>query len=109
MRKKGTKISNEYNVALQDEEKVLCQKVKVEWLKQADKNSAYFHKVLKGKLNKSRIHNICCEDGSVVTGDQVGLPFEKHFESFLGTKSDAIQMGDEIDGQSCLSKLVKCQ
>ncbi|PWA66526.1 RNA-directed DNA polymerase, eukaryota, Reverse transcriptase zinc-binding domain protein [Artemisia annua] len=97
LRKKGTSVLNEYNEALQDEEKLLCQKAKVDWLNEGDKNSAYFHKVLKGKLNRNRIHNICCEDGTIANGDQVGIQFEKHFENFLGTKSEAIQMGDEID------------
>lgn len=46
-----------------DEERLLKQKTKITWLKEGDKNSAYFHKVLKGRLNRSRILLICDEDG----------------------------------------------
>lgn len=47
-------------------------------------------------MNRSRIQSICCEDGTRVTGDQVGIQFQQHFEKFLGTKSDASPMGDEM-------------
>ncbi|GJR70207.1 RNA-directed DNA polymerase, eukaryota, reverse transcriptase zinc-binding domain protein [Tanacetum coccineum] len=47
-----------YRTAAMDEEKVLKQKTKVEWLKEGDQNSAYFYNLLKGRLNKSRIVSV---------------------------------------------------
>ncbi|GKD54007.1 RNA-directed DNA polymerase, eukaryota, reverse transcriptase zinc-binding domain protein, partial [Tanacetum coccineum] len=55
-------INRAYRNAAMDEEKVLKQKTKVEWLKEGDQNSAYFHNLLKGRLNKSRIIFLGTED-----------------------------------------------
>ncbi|GJS32657.1 RNA-directed DNA polymerase, eukaryota, reverse transcriptase zinc-binding domain protein [Tanacetum coccineum] len=41
--------------AVIDEEKVLKQKSKIRWLKEGDHNSAYFHKIIKGRKSRSRI------------------------------------------------------
>ena len=62
-REEGSAILREYNEALQDEENLLRQKTKVTWLKEGDKNSAYFYKVLKVRLNRSRIMAVCAKDG----------------------------------------------
>nr|GEW90480.1 hypothetical protein [Tanacetum cinerariifolium] len=78
-------LVNEYTKVAEDELKLLHQKAKIQWLKEGDKNSAYFHNILKAKKNKSRIQNICCEDGSRVEGDLVNGQFVKHFQNFLGT------------------------
>ncbi|GJQ98638.1 RNA-directed DNA polymerase, eukaryota, reverse transcriptase zinc-binding domain protein [Tanacetum coccineum] len=57
------RVLKEYKEASEDEEKLLVQKVKVNWLEEGDRNSAYFHKVLKTKQNRSRILTICDEKG----------------------------------------------
>ncbi|GKC21918.1 RNA-directed DNA polymerase, eukaryota, reverse transcriptase zinc-binding domain protein, partial [Tanacetum coccineum] len=44
LREQGVSLFKEYTLALEDEEKLLLQKTKVEWLKEGDKNSAYFRK-----------------------------------------------------------------
>ncbi|GJV71896.1 RNA-directed DNA polymerase, eukaryota, reverse transcriptase zinc-binding domain protein [Tanacetum coccineum] len=43
---------NAYKEAMCDEEKVLRQNTKIQWLKDGDQNSAYFHNMLKGRVNK---------------------------------------------------------
>ncbi|GJU41490.1 RNA-directed DNA polymerase, eukaryota, reverse transcriptase zinc-binding domain protein [Tanacetum coccineum] len=40
----GVGLFKEYTLALEDEEKLMLQKSTVEWLKERDRNSAYFHK-----------------------------------------------------------------
>nr|GFA09858.1 RNA-directed DNA polymerase, eukaryota, reverse transcriptase zinc-binding domain protein [Tanacetum cinerariifolium] len=45
-KKEGVSILKEYKEALLDEGKLLLQKTKTEWLKEADKNTAYFRKIL---------------------------------------------------------------
>ncbi|GJT92153.1 RNA-directed DNA polymerase, eukaryota, reverse transcriptase zinc-binding domain protein [Tanacetum coccineum] len=46
---------NAYKKAISDEEKVLRQKTKIQWLKEGDQNSAYFHNSLKGGMYRSMI------------------------------------------------------
>ncbi|KAJ0954856.1 putative RNA-directed DNA polymerase [Helianthus annuus] len=70
--------------AMVDEEIFLQQKAKVGWLKAGDQNSAYFHKAVKGRQNKSRINSILDKEGKFVEGQLVGDAFVKHFESFMG-------------------------
>nr|GFC11058.1 hypothetical protein [Tanacetum cinerariifolium] len=55
-------LVNEYTIVAEDELKLLHQKVKIHWLKEEDKNSSYFHNILKARKNRSRIESICCED-----------------------------------------------
>nr|GEX98286.1 RNA-directed DNA polymerase, eukaryota, reverse transcriptase zinc-binding domain protein [Tanacetum cinerariifolium] len=47
LRKMGVDALKEYSVALDDEEKLLFQKAKVNWLNDGDRNSAFFHKISK--------------------------------------------------------------
>ncbi|GKB24993.1 RNA-directed DNA polymerase, eukaryota, reverse transcriptase zinc-binding domain protein [Tanacetum coccineum] len=63
------KVLVEYLEATQDEEKLLCQKAKVDWLKEGDRNSQPVFTVLKGKINRSKIHRIMGADGSVFEKD----------------------------------------
>ncbi|GJT18473.1 RNA-directed DNA polymerase, eukaryota, reverse transcriptase zinc-binding domain protein [Tanacetum coccineum] len=64
----------EYVEAVQDEESLLCQQAKVEWLKEGDRNTAYFHKIVQGRK---------------VEGTYVPMQVVKHFEQFLGTQTCA--------------------
>ncbi|GJY04819.1 RNA-directed DNA polymerase, eukaryota, reverse transcriptase zinc-binding domain protein [Tanacetum coccineum] len=45
----------EYNEAINDEEKLLAQNAKVKWLSEGDKNTKYFHNVVKSRRNLNRI------------------------------------------------------
>ncbi|GKA34928.1 RNA-directed DNA polymerase, eukaryota, reverse transcriptase zinc-binding domain protein [Tanacetum coccineum] len=54
----------------------LTNKTKVEWLKEGDRNSTYFYKVLKSRSNRCRVEEICGEDNVRYSGDQVPVQFE---------------------------------
>ncbi|GJV44787.1 RNA-directed DNA polymerase, eukaryota, reverse transcriptase zinc-binding domain protein [Tanacetum coccineum] len=109
LREQSVKLFKDYSLALEDEEKILLQKTKVEWLKEGDRNSPYFHKVLKGRSNRSRVEEICGEDNVRYTGDLVPIQFVKHFQMFLGEQSnkecsdlDDTMFSNKIDNQeSC--------
>nr|GEX66082.1 hypothetical protein [Tanacetum cinerariifolium] len=73
-----------FNDALLMEEQFLQQKSKIDLLKAGDSNSAYFHKVVKGRISRSRIDAVTCSDGSQLEGDQVAATFVAHYTSFLG-------------------------
>ncbi|GJZ31357.1 RNA-directed DNA polymerase, eukaryota, reverse transcriptase zinc-binding domain protein, partial [Tanacetum coccineum] len=67
-----------------DEEKFRYQQAKIKWLKEGDKNSSYFHKVLKGRNNRSKVLSL--NDDSRHNYTEGGIPklFFKHFKDFLG-------------------------
>ncbi|GJV03160.1 RNA-directed DNA polymerase, eukaryota, reverse transcriptase zinc-binding domain protein [Tanacetum coccineum] len=56
------KILKEYNVAVQDEGKFLFQQATIDWLRDGDKNSKFFHAILKDRAHKSRVEVICNEN-----------------------------------------------
>ncbi|GJR17132.1 RNA-directed DNA polymerase, eukaryota, reverse transcriptase zinc-binding domain protein [Tanacetum coccineum] len=92
-------LLNDYTKAAEEELKLLHQKAKVKWLREGDKNSAYFHNIIKARKNKSRIESICCENESRVEGKLVNDQFVKHFQNFLGTTfhvSPLHSMGDIV-------------
>ncbi|GJW58569.1 RNA-directed DNA polymerase, eukaryota, reverse transcriptase zinc-binding domain protein [Tanacetum coccineum] len=55
---------------------------------------ANFHKVLKGRLNKSRIMSIYAEDGKRYDNCDVIDQFVKHFQAFLGISPDVTKLED---------------
>ncbi|GKA58052.1 reverse transcriptase domain-containing protein [Tanacetum coccineum] len=86
-------ILKEYNIVKRDEEKLLMRKAKIDWLTDGDRNSKYFHTVLKGRAHRSRIKAVNNENGERFEGDRVADQFVQHFKNFLG-KSDAVQSID---------------
>ncbi|GKC90122.1 hypothetical protein Tco_1150771 [Tanacetum coccineum] len=105
IRKEETNILHEYREALSDENKLLKQKAKIEWLKEGDKNTTFFHKVVKGRKHLSRIESICNEDGRRFYGDDIPGQFVKHFKQFLGMESNTQPMED--NGDMFINKLSK--
>ncbi|GKD16075.1 hypothetical protein Tco_1205233 [Tanacetum coccineum] len=76
---------------------------KVEWLREGDKNSAYFHKALKSITNRCRVEEICGEDNVRYSGDQVPVQFVKHFQKFLGEQENLECL--ELDGSLFSNKI----
>ncbi|GJT01522.1 putative RNA-directed DNA polymerase [Tanacetum coccineum] len=87
-------FNHAYRVVVMDEEKVLKQKTKIEWLKEGDHNSAYFHNFLKGRLNRSRIISIEDDVGVVYHDEDVAPKFVDHFQTFLGTCDETFPIED---------------
>ncbi|GJY75667.1 putative reverse transcriptase domain, reverse transcriptase zinc-binding domain protein [Tanacetum coccineum] len=73
-----------FNEACLMEEKFLKQKSKIDWLKEGDSNSAYFHKAVKSRVSRSRIDVVTNADGIMFENDNVADAFVSHYESFLG-------------------------
>ncbi|GJU15438.1 sodium/hydrogen exchanger 6 [Tanacetum coccineum] len=73
-----------FNEALLAEERFLKQKAKVNWLRVGDTNSAYFHKVGKSHVARSRIDLVADSNGIMVKGDAVPTAFIYHYINFLG-------------------------
>ena len=83
-----------YQEAVRDEVNLLRQKTKIQWLKDGDFNTSYFHNMLKSRVNKSRIHVVSDEQGNKFYGDEVPGCFVKHFEQFLGVADEVIPLDD---------------
>ncbi|XP_022014769.1 uncharacterized protein LOC110914278 [Helianthus annuus] len=71
-----------------DEERFLKQKSKVDWLRDGDSNSAFFHSSLKIRNHFSRIDVIKDPDGNLFEGDAVFQPFVNHYQKFFGSQGD---------------------
>ncbi|GKA40344.1 hypothetical protein Tco_0732937 [Tanacetum coccineum] len=83
---KSCKILSEYYDAMKDESNLLMQKAKVEWLKDGDRNTKFFHKIIKGRLHKGRVMSVCNEKGKRFENDKVAEQFVKHLQEFLRKK-----------------------
>ncbi|GKC46067.1 hypothetical protein Tco_1063789, partial [Tanacetum coccineum] len=69
-----------FNEACLMEEKFLKQKAKIDWLREGDSNSAYFHKAVKSRISHSRIDVVTSDDGMVYENDKVAESFVHHYE-----------------------------
>ncbi|GKA98534.1 RNA-directed DNA polymerase, eukaryota, reverse transcriptase zinc-binding domain protein, partial [Tanacetum coccineum] len=85
---------NAYKEAARDEEMVLRQKTKIQWLKDGDQNSAYFHNSLKGRMFRSRIEVVYDSEGHKYEGDYIAPKFVDHFSKFLGTEDEVFPIED---------------
>lgn len=73
--------------AIIDEERFLRQRSKVQWLKEGDANTAYFHNVVKSKVNKGRVDEVENMDGVRFMGAVVPEQFISYFQKILGTSN----------------------
>ncbi|GKF40471.1 hypothetical protein Tco_0120532, partial [Tanacetum coccineum] len=82
---------------------MLLQNAKVEWLREGDRNSAYFHKALKSITNRCRVEEIYGEDNVRYSGDEVPVQLVKHFQKFLGEQENLECL--ELDGSLFFNKI----
>nr|GEW43737.1 hypothetical protein [Tanacetum cinerariifolium] len=85
-----------FSEAKLDEERFLRQKAKVEWLEVGDSNSAYFHKSIKCRNQRSRIDLITTANNVKVFGNMVPRVFVSHYKDFLGSSMPCDEVN--IDG-----------
>ncbi|GKD94283.1 RNA-directed DNA polymerase, eukaryota, reverse transcriptase zinc-binding domain protein [Tanacetum coccineum] len=87
---RAEKLREKVKEAMQDENSLLCQKAKIEWLREGDRNTAYFYKTIKERVHRGRIMTIRNEEGVRFENKDVTAQIVKHFEEFLG-KSSIVQ------------------
>ncbi|KAL4588964.1 hypothetical protein LXL04_001865 [Taraxacum kok-saghyz] len=75
---------DEFTTALSEEESLLRQKAKLNWLKDGDRNTKYYHKVIKEKQYRNRINSITDGEGIVHGADKVTEVALEYFSDFLG-------------------------
>ncbi|GKF01812.1 hypothetical protein Tco_0028735 [Tanacetum coccineum] len=71
LRNKSCELLNEYNTTKKEEESMLFQKAKVEWLNEGYRNISFFHKVLKEQRHRSKIMAICDGNGTRYENEEV--------------------------------------
>nr|GEY07421.1 hypothetical protein [Tanacetum cinerariifolium] len=96
IKKREVEVLVEYNEVMKELENLLAQKAKVEWLNAGDKNSSFFHKVIKGR-SRNRVEVICDENGKSYEREEVPLQFLKHFQQFLGNASNVSELAVNDD------------
>lgn len=84
LRADGSILLNAYNEARLDEELLLKQRAKINWLKEGDSNTRFFHNMVKGKRNRNRISIVKDNNGLIKEGDEVAAVFLAHYNAFLG-------------------------
>ena len=85
------------NEAYMEEEVFLKQKSKITWLKEGDSNSKYFHRVVKGRINRNRIETIMNKDGKWIEGEEMGNEFVNYFKDFLGKETSCSEINHAED------------
>ncbi|GKD56853.1 RNA-directed DNA polymerase, eukaryota, reverse transcriptase zinc-binding domain protein [Tanacetum coccineum] len=94
IKERAVQALNDYNEAMIDEEKLLAQKTRINWLNEGDKNSACFYKVIKGRRSRNRVDVNYDEKGDGYEKEEVPTQFVKHFQQFLGNNSEVSTLKD---------------
>lgn len=79
-------INAQYIKFLKLKDTILKQKTKIQWFKQGDTNSKYFHSVIRGRIQKLFVNKIVSENGDWIKGeDNISQAACEHFkEIFIG-------------------------
>ncbi|GJZ19411.1 sugar transport protein 13 [Tanacetum coccineum] len=96
----------EFNQAALMEERFLKQKAKINWLKEGDSNSAYFHKTVKSRVSRSCIDTITNAEGLVFVNEAVPNIFVSYYEMFLGLAGETQGFNDFNLFKTCLNEQV---
>nr|GEZ90742.1 hypothetical protein [Tanacetum cinerariifolium] len=78
LRKKEIECLIAYKDALKDEESMLKQRANVDWLSEGDANTKFFHKTVKGNLNRNIIEYVEDMNEDKYSHRHVGAQFVKH-------------------------------
>lgn len=85
------------------EESILKQKTQLQWFKEGDANSRYFHALMRGRRRRLFIHKICNDQGEFLEGDEViATAACEHFQKiFIGEE----KLINE-DALNCIPRMV---
>nr|GFC88588.1 hypothetical protein [Tanacetum cinerariifolium] len=110
LRKKEMECLIAYKDALKDEESMLKQRAKVDWLSEGDANTKFFHKTVKGNLNRNRIEYVDDMNGVKFSGQHAPGPdgfsskFFKSAWSIIGNEV-CIAVGDFFNNDRLLKEV----
>nr|GEX85065.1 hypothetical protein [Tanacetum cinerariifolium] len=88
------------------EEHFLKKKAKIQWIKEGDSNSSYFHKTVKSRVSRSRIDVITNNEGTLFENKMVADVFVSHYEMFLGQAGITRGFNNDNLFKSCLDNQI---
>ncbi|XP_060192601.1 uncharacterized protein LOC132622089 [Lycium barbarum] len=78
------KAKAEFTRLLKNQDEIYRQRAKAKWPKDREKNTSYFHKVIKDRRRRLNIHNIQDNEGLNIMGhDGIAKAAIKHFEELF--------------------------
>ncbi|CAH1421913.1 unnamed protein product [Lactuca virosa] len=80
-----------------DEEGFLKQRSKFKWLGEGDKNTSFFHNILKCNINRQRVDAVLDDEGRWIRGIGLIDKFVGHFREFLGMDNNSMQVIPNMD------------
>lgn len=94
---KERELRHEYMDLLAENEVMLRQSAKIEWMQQGDLNTAYFHASIKQKMAQNTITTICTEDGVFLSHEaQVKEEILQYYKTLLGTEAVVQPVNQQI-------------
>ncbi|GAB2213654.1 hypothetical protein Droror1_Dr00017966 [Drosera rotundifolia] len=86
------------------EEEFFKQQVREQWVAGMDRNTSYFHAVVRGKRRRSRITGIAREDGTRTSdGHEIKNIMVQYYENLLGStrlRTEALRMDVMCEGST---------
>uniref|UniRef100_A0A8C0UC45 Reverse transcriptase domain-containing protein n=1 Tax=Cyanistes caeruleus TaxID=156563 RepID=A0A8C0UC45_CYACU len=88
----ANELTAQYIKHLKTEEAVLKQKTQLQWFKEGDANSKYFHSLIRGRRRKLYIHKIRTEDNEWIIGDEaIGQAACQYFQNLFTDPGGSIR------------------
>ncbi|KAH0772311.1 hypothetical protein KY290_016292 [Solanum tuberosum] len=96
-------LNAEYIRFLKIEDSILKQKTQLQWFKEGDCNTKYFHSLIRGRRRKLFIHKLIREDGEWMQGDDIIAEAAcEHFQELFTGENNLINEG----ALECIPRLV---
>lgn len=80
------KAHSQLSLVLEKEKIFWRQRSRVNWLREGDPNTKFFHTMANGHRNHKHISRILLEKTWVENDSKIGVAFSNHFHSLYGTK-----------------------
>ncbi|GJY69517.1 RNA-directed DNA polymerase, eukaryota, reverse transcriptase zinc-binding domain protein [Tanacetum coccineum] len=94
LKKEEAECLSLYLEDVEDEESFMLQEAKLDWISKGDRNTKFFHKIIKSRENLNKITSVCNEKCENFEGNEVAEKFVNHFKKFLGADKDCEDLDD---------------
>ncbi|XP_049358013.1 uncharacterized protein LOC125822632 [Solanum verrucosum] len=96
-------LNAKYIRFLKIEDSLLKQKTQLQWFKEGDCNTKYFHSLIRGRRRRLFIHKLIREDGEWIQGDDVIAETAcDHFQKIFTGDNNFINEG----AQDCIPRMI---